>query len=137
MSIEPYLITGAVECFIAQRLVRILCVHCRRRSTVIVELQSSFPFLNDCDLGAIIFEAQGCERCRFTGYQGREAIYEILPMSDRLRDLIIKRSSLEDLRRIAIEGGMKLLRQSGWEKIRLGKTSCAEILRVTQEDVAS
>lgn len=137
MGIEPYLITGAVECFIAQRLVRILCVHCRRRSTVIVELQSSFPFLNDCDLGAIIFEAQGCERCRFTGYQGREAIYEILPMTDRLRDLIIKRSSLEDLRRTAVEGGMKLLRQSGWEKIRLGKTSCAEILRVTQEDVTS
>lgn len=133
MGIEPYLITSAVECFIAQRLVRLLCTSCRRAIVVTKEFERNFPFIHHGEEGLVIYEPQGCERCRFTGYEGREAIYELLPVTQRIRSMVLERLPQEDIRRAAIEEGMSTLRQSGWRKILLGRTSCAEVLRVTQE----
>jgi type II secretory ATPase GspE/PulE/Tfp pilus assembly ATPase PilB-like protein len=130
MGIEPYLITSAVECFIAQRLVRILCPHCRRESRFPTELAPHFPWAQD---STVIFEPQGCELCRMTGYQGREAIYEMLLMTDGIRGQILARASSGAIRRSAMASGMTSLRQCGWGKIIQGKTTCAEVLRVTQE----
>jgi len=131
MGIEPYLITSAVECFVAQRLVRVLCPYCRRESVIAPELLSHFP---EASSGMRVFEPHGCDACRFTGYQGRRAIYEILLMTEVVRSRVLARASSEEIRQCAVAQGLRTLRQSGWDKINEGITTCAEVLRVTQEE---
>ena len=131
MGIEPYLIASSVECFIAQRLVRVLCPYCRRESRLAPELRRQF---SNAVPDSVIFEPHGCESCRFTGYQGREAIYEMLVITEAIRARILSCASCDEIRQCAVSQGMKTLRQSGWEKIKDGTTTCAEVLRVTQEE---
>jgi type II secretory ATPase GspE/PulE/Tfp pilus assembly ATPase PilB-like protein len=131
MGIEPYLIASAVECFMAQRLVRVLCPHCRRESHLPPEARRHFPWAGE---NAAVFEPVGCEACRSTGYQGRQAIYEILRITEAVRSGILRHAACDEIRQCGLKEGMKTLRQSGWEKISEGTTSWAEILRVTQED---
>ncbi len=133
MGIEPYLITSAVECFVAQRLVRVLCPHCKREQRLPQEYLKVFP---TADPQMNVWDAGGCEACRFTGYQGREAIYEMLVMNAAVRAKILARASSGDIRRYAVSQGMTTLRQNGWEKVLRGRTTCAEVLRVTQEEGA-
>ncbi|MBI4343454.1 MAG: type II/IV secretion system protein [Candidatus Omnitrophica bacterium] len=121
MGVDPYLIVSSVRCFIAQRLVRLLCPHCK------IEVPGDRPGL------ARMFRAEGCERCQRTGFFGRTAIYEILPITESLRDLIMQRSSADAIWRKAIEGGMRTMQQDGWEKVQEGLTTPEEILRVTSE----
>jgi type II secretory ATPase GspE/PulE/Tfp pilus assembly ATPase PilB-like protein len=133
MGIEPYLIMSAVECFVAQRLVRVLCPHCKREQRLSEEFRRIFP---TADPQMNVWNAAGCEACRFTGYQGREAIYEMLVMGEAVRAKVLARASASDIRHCAVSQGMTTLRQNGWEKIREGRTTCAEVLRVTQEENA-
>lgn len=107
MGAEPYLVASSVECFIAQRLVRVICHDCR---------------------------GKGCESCKLTGYKGRTAIYEFLVMSDEIRDMILKRSSSGHIKGKALELGMHTLRMDGLEKIKKGITTFNEVMRVTKED---
>jgi type II secretory ATPase GspE/PulE/Tfp pilus assembly ATPase PilB-like protein len=131
MGIEPYLIASSVECFIAQRLVRVLCPHCRRETRLASDLRRHFPY---AARDTVVFEPHGCESCRFTGYQGREAIYEMLVITDAIRSRILSCAPCDEIKKCAIGQGMKTLRQSGWEKTKEGKTTCAEVLRVTQKE---
>ncbi|HRX53054.1 MAG: GspE/PulE family protein [Verrucomicrobiales bacterium] len=129
MGIEPFLVASSVRCFLAQRLVRSLCPHCKRpaRNLDSDELDR-IHFPKDEALRAGIHEAAGCRSCRETGYRGRMAIMEICIVSPALHDMITARASTSDLRRQALLDGMLPLRQHGWEKVGAGLTTIEEVL---------
>jgi type II secretory ATPase GspE/PulE/Tfp pilus assembly ATPase PilB-like protein len=132
MGIEPYLCASSVECFIAQRLVRVICPDCKIRAEPNKEILKEFGIENMNN--AEIYEASGCESCKFTGYKGRTAIYEFLIMRDEIREMVLKRSSSGQIKNKALELWMRTLRMDGWEKIKKGSTTISEVVRVTKED---
>jgi type IV pilus assembly protein PilB len=126
MGIEPFLVSSAVDCIVAQRLVRMLCKHCKRPHSV------SEAVLAEHDLaGAQPYEPVGCSRCAGTGYRGRVALYEVMTVSEPIRALILERSSVDDMVAVALGEGMQRLRDDGLRKVREGLTSIAEIERMT------
>jgi type II secretory ATPase GspE/PulE/Tfp pilus assembly ATPase PilB-like protein len=132
IGIEPYLIASSVECFLAQRLVRLLCPLCKKTTPLTEAIKKEFE-LNHQD-NALIYEAVGCKECRMTGYSGRQAICEFLVLNEKLRGMVTARSSSREIKQAAIQNGMKTLRQHGWEKVAAGLTSPSEILRVTEDN---
>ena len=122
MGIDPYLIVSSVECIIGQRLVRLLCPHCKVRAT---------PTTGELEQ---MFQARGCKACHRTGFYGRCAVYEFFVMAQPIKDLIIQKASAEAIRTTAIELGMRPMREDGWEKVKAGLTSLDEVLRVTQDE---
>ena len=134
MDIEPYLISSAVECFVAQRLVRVLCNQCKTPTTISAEMARDFNLKPEDIKEAHIFEAAGCEVCRMKGYIGRQAICEILLLNDDIRQMVLRRAPSGEIKEKAAQLGMKTLRQHGWEKIKLGITTPSEVMRVTRED---
>jgi type II secretory ATPase GspE/PulE/Tfp pilus assembly ATPase PilB-like protein len=82
-----------------------------------------------------VFEGRGCEECSNTGYRGRAGVFELLPVSDNIRQLILKRSSADAIREAAVQQGMRTLRDDGWRTVGRGVTTVAEVVRVTQEEV--
>lgn len=137
MGIEPYLIASSVESFIAQRLVRLICQHCKTQAAVDLDtLRSLDGSLTDAQK-VTIYEGKGCDSCKHTGYRGRTAIYEVLPMSEPIRELILRKASAEEIRKRAMKLGMRTLRQDGWDKVLTGITTVSEVLRVTQEEEAA
>ncbi|MDD3906291.1 MAG: ATPase, T2SS/T4P/T4SS family [Candidatus Omnitrophica bacterium] len=135
MGVEPFLVASAVECFIAQRLVRVICSKCKHEIKPDKELLRELGVSGSKALRVKIYEGKGCDACRFTGYKGRTAIYEILEMSEPIRELVLKRASSDQIKKKAIELGMRTLRQDGWEKIVMGMTTPSEVIRVTQQEV--
>jgi len=129
MGIEPFLTASALECVVAQRLVRKLCVYCKQRALVSSEALAAAGFPAEFDVEA--WEPQGCGRCGGTGYKGRTGLYEVMAMSEEIRSMTIERTSADEIRRVAIEQGMLTVRDDGLEKVRCGTTSIAEVSRVT------
>jgi type IV pilus assembly protein PilB len=126
MGIEPFLVSSAVDCIVAQRLVRMLCNHCKR------PLDVSQSVLAEHGLaGAEPYEAVGCSRCGGSGYRGRVGVYEVMTVSERIRALILERASVDEMVDVAVEQGMRRLRDDGLEKVRQGLTSIAEVERMT------
>ncbi len=135
MGVEPYLITSTVEGFIAQRLVRILCPKCKQPVSLTPAMIQDFRAgLEMESAGAVIYESKGCEACHFTGFSGREAIYEFLVINDGIRRLIMERGTAAQIKEKAVGYGMKTLRQAGWEKVKKGGTTLQEVIRVTQQE---
>jgi type IV pilus assembly protein PilB len=131
MGIEPFLVSSAIDCIVAQRLVRQLCEHCKQ------PLQVPEPVLAEHDLaGAEPFEAVGCSRCGGTGYRGRLGIYEVMSVTEHIRALILERASVDIMVAVAVREGMRRLRDDGLEKVRQGLTSIAEIERMTSSLLA-
>ncbi|MBI4432257.1 MAG: Flp pilus assembly complex ATPase component TadA [Candidatus Omnitrophica bacterium] len=135
MGVEPYLVSSSVIALVAQRLVRKVCTHCRKEvqwknDALPPALQAALRHKTDK-----VMSAKGCEKCRMTGYQGRIAIYEILPVSAAIQALVMKKVSAAEIRQKGIEEGMKTLFQSGWEHVCEGLTTPEEVLRVVQEQV--
>lgn len=135
MGIEPFLVASSVEGIVAQRLVRGLCKACRRPVEVdeAVLREHNFPVERLATEGPI-YEAVGCDACRGNGYKGRTGIFEIMPVTDDLRPLIISHASANQIKAFALQHGMKTLREDGWDKVLAGKTTIDEILRVTEDD---
>jgi type IV pilus assembly protein PilB len=126
MGIEPFLVSSAIDCVVAQRLVRVLCKHCKRPQKV------SAAVLEEHGLaGAEPFEAVGCSRCSGSGYRGRMGVYEVMTVSEHIRALILERASLDTMISVAVREGMGRLRDDGMAKVREGLTSIAEIERMT------
>jgi type IV pilus assembly protein PilB len=126
MGIEPFLVSSAVDCIIAQRLVRLLCKHCKRQQKL------SDAVLAEHGLeGAQPFEAVGCSRCGGSGYRGRVGVYEVMPVSEKIRALILERASVDVMVAVAVSEGMRRLRDDGLDKVREGLTSVAEVERMT------
>jgi type II secretory ATPase GspE/PulE/Tfp pilus assembly ATPase PilB-like protein len=128
MGIEPYLLASCLQCIVAQRLVRVLCPHCKR------EVPGGAVFLNGDEPSDTAWEPVGCEMCKFIGYRGRTGIYEIIPLDDEIRDLVLNRVPAGKIKEVAVRKGLRTLRQAGARKVAAGITSLAEVLRVTQED---
>jgi type IV pilus assembly protein PilB len=127
MGIEPYLVASGVTCVVAQRLVRRLC-ECKAEVELTKEVLAGQGF--EVDKGFKAYEPVGCVRCNHSGYRGRLGIYEVMPITDGLRRLILEKGSADDMRAYARQEGMRVLRDDGVEKIREGVTSVAEVLRV-------
>jgi type IV pilus assembly protein PilB len=126
MGIEPFLVSSAVDCILAQRLVRLLCKHCKK------PLKVSDSVLAEHGLaGAEPFEAVGCSRCGGTGYRGRVGVYEVMVVSEHIRALILERASVDVMVTVAVREGMRRLRDDGMDKVREGLTSIAEVERMT------
>lgn len=133
MGIEPYLVASSVECFIAQRLVRLICPSCKTEVPFTKEIMRELGVTAQDVKGVQIFEGKGCEACRFTGYRGRTAIYEFLVMTPSIKELILERVSSDKIKKKAVSEGMRTLAQDGWIKIKKGLTTPAEVLRVAKE----
>ncbi|MEN7972358.1 MAG: GspE/PulE family protein [Verrucomicrobiota bacterium] len=135
MGIEPFLVASSVEGIVAQRLVRGLCKACRQPVEVDQDflLEHNFPIERLANEGPI-YEAVGCDECRGNGYKGRTGIFEILPVTDEIRPLVIAHASASAIKQAALEQGAKTLREDGWDKVLAGVTTIDEILRVTEED---
>jgi type IV pilus assembly protein PilB len=129
MGIEPFLTASAVCMIVAQRLVRQLCAYCKRATTLSVSSLERAGFNVAFDLDA--FEPVGCNRCGNSGYKGRTGLYEVMAISDEIRDLTVERAAAEEIRKIAVAQGMRPLRADGFEKVKNGITSIAEVARVT------
>ncbi len=133
MGVENFLLSSTLLGVLAQRLVRVICPHCRTRVEPEERLLKSMA-LDPAELNKAEFYAgRGCEECRSTGFRGRTAIFEYLPVDDDIRREIIACSSSERIKEVAIRKGMATLRQDGWRKVQAGITTIAEVLRVTLE----
>jgi type IV pilus assembly protein PilB len=131
MGVEPFLTSSAVDCVIAQRLARRLCERCKRPAEMGEEALAAlnFPFERLPEGHLDFMEAVGCDRCGGTGYRGRVAIYEMMVLTDEIRDLVLKRVSTDEISRAAEEAGMVRLREDGLLKAAQGVTTIEEILR--------
>jgi type IV pilus assembly protein PilB len=129
MGIEPFLSASAIVAIVAQRLVRQLCTYCKRRTLMSVSSLAKAGFGVAFDVEA--YEPVGCGRCGGSGYKGRTGLYEVMVISDEIRDLTVERASADEIRKVAIAQGMRTLRVDGFEKVRNGITSIAEVARVT------
>src|SRR5438876_255028 len=132
MGVEPYLVASVLEGVLAQRLVRRICATCRVSDTPSSADLSALGIAG-AD-GTHLYRGSGCDECRGTGYRGRTGIYELFPITEDARSLILRRAPTREIRRVALEAGMVTLRLDGWAKACAGVTTVEEILRVTQED---
>ncbi len=126
MGIEPFLISSAIDCVVAQRLVRTLCAHCKRPSKAPESLLAEYGLYE-----SEAFEPVGCTRCATTGYRGRMGIYEVMSVTEEVRSLVLARASVDDIAAAAMSQGMRRMRDDGIAKVRAGQTSIAEIERMT------
>jgi type IV pilus assembly protein PilB len=129
MGIEPFLVASAIDCVVGQRLARTLCQHCKRRTILSADVlrDSGFPARMDIEA----YEPVGCSRCGGSGYKGRIGLYEVMTVTEEMRKLIINRASADEIAVTAMRAGMRRLREDGLEKVRQGRTSIAEVARVT------
>jgi len=162
MGVEPFLIRSSVIGILAQRLVRMLCPHCKEPGFATpYELQQlaidpertrqrrarrlSPRYLpHEVDYTAVgtlegeqvqVYRAKGCEKCLGTGYKGRRGIYELLIMDDAVGPLVLRNADAQTIKRMAVSQGMDTLRDDGARKVLLGLTTVEEVLAATQEDV--
>jgi type II secretory ATPase GspE/PulE/Tfp pilus assembly ATPase PilB-like protein len=129
LDVPAYLITSTVEAVLAQRLVRKNCEHCKRPEPVSERAKRAFFPLGDSL--EVVYRGQGCSDCRQTGFYGRTGIYELLLLTDDLREQVVRKPSLAELRAMARQSGMKTLREDGFRRVREGVTTPEEVLRVT------
>ena len=134
MGVEPYNFVSALNCIMAQRLVRIICSNCKRPKKLSSEEVKESGLKPEDLEHATISEGAGCLECSGTGYHGRTAICELLDLSDRIREMIINRRPTSEIKRVAREEGMITLRESGLAKVRIGATTLREINKVTFVD---
>ncbi len=134
MRVEDYLLTSTVSGILAQRLVRTLCPHCRTPQpadpALLGRLGTGFA---DLPAEPTVYAAAGCKRCRGSGFRGRTTILEFLPVTDRIRSLVLRHAEAQELRRAAVEEGMLTMYDDGLRKVLDGVTTVEEVLRVTRE----
>jgi type IV pilus assembly protein PilB len=131
MGVEPYNFVSALNCIMAQRLVRVICEHCKKQIHHPPEVLKESALDPSEWANVVFYEGVGCLECSGTGFRGRSAITELLDLSDRIREMIIDRRPTSEIKRAAREEGMQFLRESGLKKIRAGITTLREINKVT------
>ncbi|MEA2626866.1 MAG: type pilus assembly protein PilB [Candidatus Binatota bacterium] len=134
MGIEPFLVASSINIIVAQRLARQICVHCKAPAEYPPEVLREVGFNPDDTKDLIIMQGRGCNDCGGSGYRGRIALYEALPMNDDIREGVLVGASALEIKRKAITNGMKTLRASGLQKVRQGVTTIEEVVRVTIGD---
>ena len=131
MGIEPYLVSSALDCILAQRLARKLCGRCKQdyKPTPDELTSCGFPWDPEGDLPTL-FRPIGCSACGGTGYKGRMALHEVMRVTEEIEKLVVESASSEEVKKVALAQGMITLREDGLEKVRMGRTAIEEILRV-------
>jgi type II secretory ATPase GspE/PulE/Tfp pilus assembly ATPase PilB-like protein len=131
MGVEPYLVASSLEAVLAQRLVRVLCKHCKlpdtSPTTAAIKAQIGIP------TDTTVFRGVGCRECRNTGYHGRHAIFEWMDIDNDLRQLVLKNVSSGEIAAQARRSGLRVLSEDGWRLVRKGITTPEEVLRVTKD----
>ena len=134
MGVEPFLVGSSLVGIVAQRLVRRLCPHCRK----IVEYGPHSPELLALGLAQAdpltLYTAVGCEKCGGEGYRGRVGLFEVLRMTEPMRELVTAGATTADIRRLARQSGSRSFREDGLEKAKLGITTVQEVLRVAFQE---
>ncbi len=133
MGIEPFLVTSSVISILAQRLVRTVCNECKAAYTPDEESLQNIGITSEMFAGKKIYEGKGCQGCLNTGYRGRSGIFEVMILDDPIKNLILKTSDSNAIKRKAVEQGMTTLRQDGALKVLNGITTVEEVHRVTQK----
>ncbi|NOX96986.1 MAG: Flp pilus assembly complex ATPase component, partial [Nitrospirae bacterium] len=135
MGIKPFLASSSIQGIMAQRLVRVICPACKESyqppDDELIEIGLSLEDVS----GLKFYRGKGCPECNQLGYRGRQGIFEVLIVSDPIRNLVLKRASSAEIREKARSLGMRTLREDGWQKVFKGVTTVAEVVRVTQMDV--
>jgi type II secretory ATPase GspE/PulE/Tfp pilus assembly ATPase PilB-like protein len=131
MGVEAYQFVSALNCVLAQRLVRIICTHCKRPLKVSRALLEESGLDPELATSHIFYEGIGCIECNSTGYKGRMAICELLDLTDRIREMILEKRSTSEIKKAAREDGMRFLRESAVERVMEGVTTLKEINKVT------
>ena len=129
MGVEPYLVASSLEAVLAQRLVRVLCRHCKRVDDS--PTAQAFKVKLGIAADAPVYRSVGCRECRNTGFHGRHAIFEWMDSDNEIRQLILKNASSDEIRDAARKGGMRTLADDGWRLVRQGVTTVEEVLSVT------
>ena len=135
IGVEPYLVSSSVVAVMAQRLVRVICPHCKTGTLVGKETLEPIGLKAEELPNGEVMSGAGCDTCRGTGYFGRTGLYELLIVDDAVRDQIMHRTGASMIKREAVNHGMRTLRMDGAEKVKRGQTTVDEVLRVTQMDV--
>ena len=134
MGVEPFLVASSVNLILAQRLARVICSGCREPAEIPPQALMDIGVPRE-EIGTFTsFHGAGCGQCNGTGYRGRIALYEVMPMSEELRTLVLNGGSATEIKRTAINLGMKTLRMSGVTKLKEGATTIEEVVRVTMAD---
>jgi type IV pilus assembly protein PilB len=131
MGVEPYNFVSALNCIVAQRLVRVVCDHCKKLVRYPADILQASGLDPDVWSEVSFTEGAGCLECSGTGFHGRSAITELLDLSDQIREMIVNRRPTSEIKRVARESGMTFLRDSGLAKVRQGITTLREINKVT------
>jgi general secretion pathway protein E/type IV pilus assembly protein PilB len=134
MGVEPYLVASSLESVLAQRLVRLVCSNCRQSYEVPPSEQNLLRSELPGEPPDVLQRGEGCRECQGTGYRGRTGLFELMPISEPLRHLIVGAVSSRDVRREAVAEGMRSLRQDGWRHVLAGRTTIEEVLRVTKDE---
>jgi type IV pilus assembly protein PilB len=134
MGIEPFLVSSSVLLILAQRLIRKVCQQCKEVEKVPVKSLIDIGFSPEEAEKVVCYRGKGCTNCSDTGYKGRIAIYEVMPIGDEIKELILEGASASEIKKTAAKMGMKTLRMSGLQKIKDGMTSVEEVVRVTFGD---
>ena len=130
MGVEPYIITSSINLIVAQRLLRKVCEHCKTPATP-TDLQASVLEASGLAMnGYHFFQGEGCEACSDTGYKGRIAVYEVMPLWNEIQELIIKGKSTAEIKAKAEELGLTSLQAQGFNKVAAGVTTLSEWMRV-------
>ena len=131
MGVQPFLITATVEAILAQRLVRRICKECKEEYIPDAETLADLELTSDQIVGKTFYRGSGCDKCSGSGYKGRLGLYELLVMTDELRDLVVRNASTEEIRDLARKAGMVTLRDSGMVNMFEGHTTADEVVRET------
>ncbi len=134
MGVEDYLLASSLVGVMAQRLIRILCPYCKEKTAIEPEFYHEMKLNEERAKKIEAYRAVGCEECRGTGFRGRTGIYELMQISDNIKELILSRQSSSRIKKAAMEKGMSTLREDGWSKVMQGITTIPEVLRVTMEE---
>ena len=136
MGVQDYLLASSLLGVLGQRLVRQLCLKCRKEVpfTVAVDRELEWGATSTLQFDQTTWEAVGCDACAGTGYRGRIGIFELLPASAEICRIIVQRADASSIRSLAMQQGMRLLREDGWDKVYRGITTMAEVVRVTREE---
>jgi type IV pilus assembly protein PilB len=134
MGIEPFLVSASVLLILAQRLCRKVCQQCKEEEQVPVPALLKIGFPEEEANSMVTYKGKGCPACNDTGYKGRIALYEVMPVKEDIKELILEGAASTEIKKAAVRLGMKTLRMSGLTKIKDGITSVEEVLRVTFGD---
>jgi type II secretion system protein E len=134
MGVEPFLITSTLQAILGQRLIRTICPNCKRNHEPTPEDLEEFGVIRSEVSDIVFYKGAGCDECSYTGYKGRMGIFELLVLTEEIKDLILRRATTDEIQAMALHQGMVSMRQDGWLKICLGLTTFEEVSRQTPQE---